>query len=146
MWKEFRDFVARGSVIDLAVGVVLGAAFGKIVSSFVDDVLMPPLGMLLGRVDFSDLYVDLSGGDYASLAQAQDAGAATINYGLFLNAVVQFLIVAFALFLLIKQVNRLQPLVEEAPPATKPCLYCHTSIPLPATRCPNCTSQLSSTK
>jgi large conductance mechanosensitive channel len=142
MWKEFRKFVLRGNVIDLAVGIIIGAAFGRIVTSLVNDVLMPPIGLLLGRVDFANLFLDLSGAGYGSLAEAQEAGAATINYGVFLNTIIEFAVVALAMFLLIRQVNRLtQP--EKAPgPATKPCPYCHTDIPLEATRCPNCTSQL----
>ena len=119
MFQEFRTFIMRGNVIDLAVGVVIGAAFGKIVSTVVESVLMPPLGMLLGRVDFSNLFITLSGGDYQSLAQAKEAGAATINYGAFVNVVIQFLIVAFAVFLLVRQVNRLFRKAEakgEAPP------------------------------
>jgi large conductance mechanosensitive channel len=142
MWKEFRKFVLRGNVIDLAVGIIIGAAFGRIVTSLVNDVLMPPIGLLLGRVDFANLFLDLSGAGYGSLAEAQEAGAATINYGVFLNTIIEFAVVALAMFLLIRQVNHLtQP--EKAPgPATKPCPYCHTDIPLEATRCPNCTSQL----
>ncbi len=142
MWKEFRDFSTRGSVIDLAVGVAIGTAFGKIVTSLVNDILMPPLGMVLGKVDFSDRYINLSSGDYASLAQAENAGAATINYGLFLNAVVQFLVVALVLFLLVKQMARLRLAKSQEAAPTKPCPYCFTTIPLEATRCPNCTSQL----
>jgi large conductance mechanosensitive channel len=142
MWKEFKEFVARGNVIDLAVGVVLGGAFGKIVSSLVNDIIMPPIGMVLGSVDFADLFINLSGGTYPSLAAAQEAGAVTINYGAFLNTIIEFLIVAFALFFLISQVNRLQRPTPEPAPATKQCPYCFTQIPVQATRCPNCTSQL----
>jgi large conductance mechanosensitive channel len=142
MLKEFKDFALRGNAIDLAVGLVIGAAFGRIVTSLVNDVLMPPIGLLLGRVDFSSLFINLSGTDYASLAQAQEAGAPTINYGLFLNTIIEFVIVALAMFLLIRQVNRLQQPAEAPAPTTKPCPYCHTDIPLRATRCPNCTSQL----
>jgi large conductance mechanosensitive channel len=144
MMQEFKDFIMRGNVIDLAVGVIIGAAFGTIVSSFVNDILMPPIGLLLGGVDFSNLYFNLSGGEFASLAAAQEAGAATINYGLFVNNVIDFLIVALVIFLLIRQVNRLQR-EEEAPaeePTTKECPFCYTEIPLAANRCPNCTSQL----
>jgi large conductance mechanosensitive channel len=118
MLKEFKEFAMRGNVLDMAVGIIIGAAFGKIVSSFVSDVLMPPIGLILGKVDFSDLYVNLSGGEYASLAAAKAAGAATLNYGLFLNTVIDFLIVAFAIFLLIQQVNRLTK--KPAPPAEPP--------------------------
>jgi large conductance mechanosensitive channel len=119
MLKEFREFAMRGNVLDMAVGVIIGAAFGKIVTSFVSDVLMPPIGLLLGKVDFSDLFVNLSGGDYASLAAAKAAGAATLNYGLFFNTIIDFLIVAFAIFLLIKQVNRFMK-KPEPPPAAPP--------------------------
>jgi len=145
MWKEFRDFAMRGNVVDLAVGFIIGAAFGKIVTSLVNDVLMPPLGLVLGKVDFSNLFIDLSGQHHASLAEAKQAGAATINYGIFVNTVLDFIIVAFAIFLLIRQINRLNRRGRtEAPPAPtkKPCPYCLTEIPLAATRCPACTSQL----
>jgi large conductance mechanosensitive channel len=141
MLKEFKEFAMRGNVLDMAVGIVIGAAFGKIVTSFVGDVLMPPLGLLLGRVDFSNLFITLSGQSYASLAAAKAAGAPTINYGVFLNTVLDFLIVAFAIFLLIRQVNRLQkPAV--AAPTTKACPYCVSTIAIKATRCPHCTSEL----
>jgi large conductance mechanosensitive channel len=143
MLKEFRDFAMRGNVVDLAVGVIIGAAFGKIVTSFVSDILMPPLGLLLGRVDFSGLFINLTSTHYDTLAAAKAAGAATLNVGLFINAVIDFLIVAFAVFLLIRQINRFMP--KPAPavaPATKDCPYCLTAIPLKATRCPSCTSQL----
>jgi len=120
MLKEFRDFAMRGSVIDLAVGVIIGAAFGKIVTSLVNDVIMPPIGQLLGGVDFTDFFITLTGGDYATLAAAQEAGAATLNYGVFINTIIQFLIVAFAIFLLIKQVNRLKKKQEEAPAEAPP--------------------------
>lgn len=143
MLKEFREFAFKGNVLDLAVGIIIGAAFGKIVSSLVNDIIMPPIGLLLGGVDFSNLYLNLSGGNYASLAEAQEAGAATINYGVFVNVIIEFLIVAFAVFLLVRQVNRLrreQP--EPADPTTKECPFCCSTIPLKATRCPNCTSEL----
>jgi large conductance mechanosensitive channel len=143
MLKEFREFALRGNVVDLAIGVIIGAAFGKIVTSFVNDILMPPLGLLLGRVDFSNLFINLSSQHYATLAEAKQAGAATLNYGAFINTVIDFVIVAFAIFLLIQQVNRLTRRAKEAPtPTTKPCPYCLTSIPLKATRCPSCTSHL----
>ena len=144
MWKEFKEFIMRGNVLDLAVGVIIGAAFGAIVKSFVDDILMPPIGLVLGRVDFSNLFIDLSRQGYSSLADAQAAGAPTINYGMFLNTLIDFLIVAFAIFLVIRAVNRLQRKEEAAPPEpdTKECPYCFTSIAIKATRCPNCTSQL----
>lgn len=144
MWKEFREFVARGNVFDLAVGVVIGAAFGKIVTSLVEDVLMPPVGLVLGRVDFSNLYVNLSGGEYASLAEAKEAGAATLNYGLFLNNVVQFLLVAFAVFLLVRWYNRIRRREESVPaaPTDQECPFCRFKIPIGATRCAHCTSDL----
>ena len=141
MLKEFKEFAMRGNVIDLAVGVVIGAAFGKIVTSLVDDILMPPLGLLLGNVDFTNLFVNLSDQPYQSLAQAKEAGAPTINYGIFLNNVLSFLIIAFAVFLLVKQVNRFRR-GEEPKPTTKECPYCASSIPLQAVRCPQCTSDL----
>lgn len=143
MLKEFKEFAMRGSVIDLAIGVIIGGAFGKIVSSLVSDILMPPIGLLLGKVDFSNLYINLNGGEYASLAAAREAGAATINYGTFLNTVIDFLIVAFVIFLLIRQVNKLQkPQPAPAAPAVKECPYCLTMIPQKATRCPACTSEI----
>lgn len=143
MWKEFRDFAMRGNVIDLAVGIIIGAAFGKIVTSLVNDILMPPIGILLGKVDFSNLFINLSGKPFASLAEAKAAGAATINYGLFINNIIDFAIVAFAVFLLVRQVNRLTKKPEAvAAPTTKECPYCASTIALKATRCPNCTSEL----
>jgi large conductance mechanosensitive channel len=142
MLKEFREFAMRGNVVDLAVGLIVGAAFGKIVTSLVSDILMPPLGLALGRVDFSNLFINLSGQHYATLAEAKQAGAATINYGLFINTVIDFVIVAFAIFLLVKQINRLNRKPPSAPPSTKNCPYCVTAIPIAATRCPACTSQL----
>jgi large conductance mechanosensitive channel len=148
MLKEFREFAMRGNVVDMAVGIVIGAAFGTIVKSFVDDVLMPPIGMLTGGVDFSNLFAVVKVGDpagpYAALADAKAAGAVTINYGVFINSVISFLIVAFAVFMVIKAMNSLKR-KEEAPPAeptTKHCEFCQTEIPIKATRCPNCTSQL----
>lgn len=144
MLKEFRAFISRGSVIDLAVGVIIGGAFGKIISSLVSDVIMPPIGLLLNGVDFSNLFISLNGQSYATLAAAQSAGAPTINYGNFINNIIDFLIVALVIFLLIRGINRLyRPAPAPAPsPTTKDCPYCFTSIPLKATRCPNCTSQL----
>jgi large conductance mechanosensitive channel len=140
MLKEFREFAMKGNVLDMAVGIIIGAAFGKIVSSFVSDVLMPPLGLLLGNVDFANLFVTLSEGSYASLAAAKEAGAATLNYGVFLNTVIDFVFVAFAVFLLVKQVNRLK---RPAPaPPTRECPHCISAIPVKATRCPACTSNL----
>ena len=144
MFKEFKEFAMRGSVLDLAVGLIIGSAFGKIVSSFVGDVLMPPLGLLLGKVDFSSLFISLNGQSYASLQAAKAAGVPTLNYGLFVNTVIDFLFIAFAVFLLVRTVNRLKRL-QEAPPAaptTKNCPYCLSAIPLAASRCPHCTSQL----
>jgi large conductance mechanosensitive channel len=144
MLKEFKEFALRGNVLDLAIGIIIGAAFGAIVTSFVDDILMPPIGMLLGGVDFTNLFISLDGQQYASLAAAQEAGAATINYGLFISTIIDFLIVAFVIFLLVRQINRLRAEPEEAPeePTSKDCPYCATEIPIPATRCPNCTSEL----
>ena len=145
MLKEFKEFAMKGSVVDLAVGLIIGAAFGKIVTSFVNDILMPPLGLVIGKVDFTNLFINLSDKPVNTLAEAKAAGAATLNYGLFLNTIIDFLIVAFAIFLLIKQVNRMkrEPAPAPATPTTKDCPYCATAIPIPAKRCPNCTSQLS---
>jgi large conductance mechanosensitive channel len=142
MLKEFKEFAMRGNVLDMAVGIIIGAAFGKIITSFVTDILMPPVGLLLGKVDFSNLFVNISGKSYDTLAAAKAAGAATINYGLFLNAVIDFLIVAFFIFLLVRQVNRLKGPPPAAAPATKDCPYCSLAIPIKATRCPHCTSEL----
>jgi len=142
MLKEFRTFINRGNVIDLAVGVVIGTAFGKIITSLVEDIIMPPIGLLIGKVDFTDLYINLSNKDYASLADAKAAGAATINYGLFINNIINFLIIAFCIFLVIRQVNKFTAKKEEAPVTTKECPACLSSIPLKATRCPACTTHL----
>jgi large conductance mechanosensitive channel len=142
MVREFKEFIMRGNVVDLAVAVVIGAAFGKIVTSFVEDILMPPIGLLLGGVDFSNLFINLSGGDYPSIAAAKAAGAATLNYGIFLNNIFNFLIIAFAIFLLIKQINRLQKPAPAAAPTTKDCPYCLSPVPLKATKCAHCTSEL----
>jgi len=146
MWKEFKAFVMRGNVLDLAVAVIIGAAFGKIITSLVSDVLMPPIGRVLGKVDFGGLYINLSGTEYPSLAAAKAAGAATVNYGLFLNALIDFLIVAFVLFMVIRTANRMQAaLAKPAPaaaPATKECPFCCTQIPVKAKRCGYCTSNL----
>lgn len=142
--EEFKQFVMRGNVIDMAVGVIIGAAFGKIVTSLVNDVLMPPIGLLLGKVDFSNLYINLSGQVFTSLAEAQKAGAPTLNYGMFLNNVINFVIVAFVIFMLIKQINRLQKPAKPAPaaaPTTKDCPFCCSVVPIKAVRCPQCTSQ-----
>ena len=146
MWKEFREFAMRGNVVDLAVGLVIGAAFGKIVTSFVADVLMPPLGLLLGKVDFSNLFINLSGRSYGSLAEAKAAGAPTINYGLFINSVIDFIIVAFAIFLVVRGINKLRRQPPPATPTTRGCPFCLTMIPLQATRCPACTSQVEAMK
>ena len=140
MIKEFKEFVSRGNVLDLAVGVVIGAAFGKITTSLVTDVLMPPLGLLTGKVDFTNLFIDLSGKGYPSLAAAKAAEAPTIRYGLFLNTVIEFFIIAFAVFLLVKQVNRF--LKKPVDPVTKECPRCCEAIPVKATRCPKCTSEI----
>jgi large conductance mechanosensitive channel len=142
MLKEFKEFAMRGNVLDMAVGIIIGAAFGKIITSFVGDVLMPPLGLILGKVDFSNLFLNISGKAYDSLAAAKAAGAPTINYGIFLNNVIDFVIVAFAIFLLIRMVNRWNKPAPAAAPKTKDCPFCATAIPIPATRCPNCTSEL----
>lgn len=144
MFKEFKEFALRGNVVDMAVGIIIGAAFGSIVTSFVNDILMPPVGLLMGGMDFSNLFINLSEGEYASLAEAQAAGAATINYGLFINALIDFLLIALALFLLIKWINKLRREPEAvAETALKDCPYCYTSIAEQASRCPNCTSELS---
>jgi large conductance mechanosensitive channel len=144
MLKEFKDFILRGNVLDLAVAVIIGGAFGKIISSLVTDILMPPLGLILGNVDFSSLYLNLSDTPYTSLADAQAAGAPTLNYGIFLENVISFLIIGAAVFLIVKLANRLQRLkpAEKLAPTTKECPYCISSIPVKATRCPNCTSEI----
>ena len=143
MLKDFREFVARGNVVDLAVGVVIGAAFGRIVDSFVKDIIMPPVGMVLGKVDFANLYIDLSRHGYRSFDEAQKAGAPTINYGLFINNIISFLIVAFAVFVLIRQINRFRRTADQAAaPTNKACPFCIMLIPTAAKRCPHCTSEL----
>ena len=139
--KEFKEFAARGNVVDLAVAVIMGGAFGKIVSSLVNDIVMPPVGFLLGNVNFSSLFVSLSG-TYATLEEAKKAGAPTINYGIFLQAILDFLIVAFVVFMLVKQINRLKRADAPAPANTRDCPFCISLIPLKATRCPNCTSEI----
>jgi len=148
MFKEFKEFAMRGNVVDMAVGIIIGAAFGTIVKSLVSDVIMPPIGLLLGNVDFTNLFVVLrqgaAVGPYASLADAQAAGAVSINYGVFVNTIISFIIVAFSVFLVIRSLNKMKR-QEEAPPAeptTKECPYCMSTISIKATRCPNCTSQL----
>lgn len=142
MLKEFKAFAMRGNVLDMAVGIIIGAAFGRIITSLVGDIIMPPLGLILGKVDFSNLYLNLSGKAYSSLADAKAHGAATIAYGSFINTVIDFLIVAFAVFLLVRQVNRWTKPKEPAAPTTKSCPFCATDIPIAAKRCPHCTSQL----
>jgi len=142
MFKEFKEFAMRGNVVDMAVGIIIGAAFGRIVTSLVNDVIMPPIGKVLGKVDFSNLFISLSGQEYPTVAAAKAAGVATINYGIFVNTVIDFLIVAFAIFLIVRQINRWSRPAPAAAPATKECPYCFSQIPIKATRCPNCTSQL----
>ncbi len=135
MIKEFKAFVMRGNVLDMAVGIIIGAAFGKIIGSLVEDVIMPPIGLLLGHVDFSNLFINLSGKDVASVAAAKAAGAATINYGLFLNTIINFLIVAFAIFVIVRMVSRMQKPAPVAAPTTRDCPYCLGAVPLKATKC-----------
>ncbi|MGB9070848.1 MAG: large-conductance mechanosensitive channel protein MscL [Candidatus Acidiferrales bacterium] len=142
MFKEFKAFAMRGNVLDMAVGIIIGAAFGRIITSFVGDIIMPPLGLIIGRVDFSSLFLNISGTSYSTLAAAKAANAATINYGIFLNTVIDFLIVAFVIFLLVRQVNHWSKPAPAATPTTKECPYCLTQIPLKATRCPACTSEV----
>jgi large conductance mechanosensitive channel len=153
MWKEFKEFIMRGNALDLAIGIIIGAAFGAIVNSLVKDIIMPPIGLALGKVDFANLFWVISSGDkspgpYATLADAQTAGAVTFNYGLFINTIVSFIIVAFAVFLVVKGINQLRRAAEKkkeaipAAPTTKDCPFCASSIPIKATRCPHCTSEL----
>ena len=144
MMKDFKAFVMRGNVLDLAVAVIIGAAFGPIVTSLVSDIVMPPIGLILGHVDFKDLFICLNGKTYATFAAAKEAGAPTIAYGQFLNTVINFLIVAFVVFLLVRGASKLQRKPEPAPaaPTTKDCVFCCTAIPIAAKRCPHCTSEL----
>ncbi len=142
MLKEFKAFAMRGNVMDMAVGIIIGAAFGRIITSLVSDIIMPPIGRVLGKVDFSSLFVNISGKSYATLAEAKAAGAATINYGAFLNTVVDFVIVAFVIFLIVRQINHWMPPEPAPAPPTRDCPYCFSPIPLKATRCPHCTSEL----
>ncbi|HPC73690.1 MAG TPA: large-conductance mechanosensitive channel protein MscL [Syntrophales bacterium] len=146
MLKEFKEFAMRGNVVDMAVGIIIGGAFGTIVKSLVDDILMPPIGLLLGNVDFSNIFMVIkagkTAGPYATLAEAKAAGAVTVNMGVFANSVISFLIVALAVFLLIRQINALKRAEVPAAPTTKDCPYCFSVIPVKATRCPNCTSEL----
>ena len=146
MLKEFKEFAMRGNVVDMAVGIIIGAAFGKIISSLVSDVIMPPIGLLMGGVDFSDIYINLSGGTYDSLAAAKEAGAATMNIGVFVNTVIDFIIIAFAIFMVIRGMNKMKRKQEAGPeesPTTKTCQHCLSVIPIKATRCAHCTSDLS---
>src|SRR5215831_7408685 len=142
MLKEFKEFAVKGNVMDMAVGIIIGAAFGRIVTSLVNDIIMPPIGLVLGHVDFSSLFVNISGTHYPSLAAAKAANAPTINYGAFINDVLDFLIVAFVIFLIVRQVNRWKGPEPAAAPITKECPFCASQIPIKATRCPNCTSEL----
>lgn len=142
MWKEFRLFILRGNVLELAVAVVLGAAFGRVVTSLVEDLLMPPIGLALGGVDFRNLFFDLSRGGYATLAEAQAAGAPTLRYGIFINTIVSFLIVAFAIFLLVRSLNRMFPPVPPSASVTRDCPFCLSAVPVNARRCAHCTSEL----
>jgi large conductance mechanosensitive channel len=146
MLKDFKEFVMRGNVLDLAVAVIIGAAFGAIVTSMVNDIVMPPIGLVLGHVDFKDLFISLNGQSYPTLASAKAAAAPVVAYGQFLNTVINFLIIAFVVFIVVRQASRLQrkPAAVAAVPTTKDCAFCCTSIPLAATRCPNCTSELTS--
>ncbi len=144
MLKEFKEFAMRGNVLDLAIGIIIGAAFGAIVTSFVNDILLPPIGLLLGGLQFDNMFWTIKGVSYPTLALAQENGAVTINYGLFISAVINFLIVAFAIFLVIRLINKMkrEPAPAPAEPVTKECPYCASTISIKATRCPNCTSQL----
>jgi large conductance mechanosensitive channel len=144
MFKEFKEFIQKGNVMDMAVGFIMGAAFGKIVTSLINDVIMPPIGLLLGKVDFSNLYINLSGRPFETLAEAKKAGAATINYGAFLNTLFEFIIVSLAIFIMVKWINamRRKPAPIPAVPTTKDCPFCFTAIPIKAVRCPHCTSAL----
>lgn len=143
MFKEFKEFAMKGNIVDLAVGVIIGGAFGKIITSLVNDIIMPLVGLLMGRVDFSNLFFALGSGNFKTIQQARDTGIATVNYGLFINNVIDFLIVAFSIFIVVKQMNKLFKKKEEKPVNnTKKCKYCCSEIDIEATRCPNCTSQL----
>lgn len=144
MWKEFKDFAMKGNVLDLAIGVVIGGAFGKIVSSLVNDIVMPLVGLLLGRVDFSNLFIILGSGNFKTIEEAKKALVPTLNYGIFINNIIDFLIIAFSIFIVIKQINRFNKKKEEKiiPATTKQCQYCYSEVHLEATRCPHCTSEL----
>ena len=143
MFKEFREFAMRGNMVDMAVGIIIGAAFGKIIASLVTDIIMPPIGLLLGGIDFTNIFINLSAGTFATLDEAKKAGAATINVGLFLNTLIDFLIIAFAIFIVIKQLNRLKKAPPLADPTEKDCPYCLSRIPVKASKCAHCTSVLS---
>jgi len=143
MFKEFKEFALKGNVIDLAVGIIIGAAFNKVVQSLVTDIIMPPVGMMMGKMDLSAMFVNLSGKQFETLAEAKKAGAATLNYGLFINTLVDFVIMAFVVFIMVKQINRLKRATPAAPaPETKDCPFCLSTVPLAATRCCQCTSQI----
>jgi large conductance mechanosensitive channel len=146
MLKEFKEFAMRGSVVDLAIGIIIGAAFGKIISSFVNDIIMPPIGLALGNVDFTNLFATLSGGPFDTLEAAKEAGAPTINYGLFINTVIDFVIIVFVIFMVIRWFNKMRKAKEQEKPVpeptTKDCPHCFSAIPIKATRCPSCTSQI----
>ena len=144
MLKDFKEFAVKGNVIDLAVGVIIGGAFGKIVTALVNDMIMPVMGLLIGKVDFTNLFISLDGTKYASLAAAKEAGAATLNYGVFINTIIEFLIISFSIFMVIRQINKFNKKEEseEPKPSTKTCPYCYTEVNLKATKCPNCTSEI----
>lgn len=142
MWKEFKAFAIKGNVMDMAIGVIIGAAFGKIVASLINDIIMPVVGKLIGNVDFSDLFIALDGKSYPGLAAAQEAGAVTLNYGAFINTIIEFLIISLSIFMVIRTLNKFKKKEEEAPPTTKKCDFCKTEIDIEATRCPHCTSEL----
>ncbi|MDD3626805.1 MAG: large conductance mechanosensitive channel protein MscL [bacterium] len=144
MLKEFKEFINKGNVVDMAVGIIIGTAFGAIIKSLVGDVIMPPIGVLLGNVDFSNLFITIKGDAFNTLAEAQKAGAVTLNYGVFINTLVNFLIVAFAMFIVVKAINKMKKKKEEAPaePTTKPCPFCFSEINIKAKKCPHCTSNV----
>jgi len=142
MLKEFKEFALKGNMLDLAIGVIIGGAFGKIISSLVSDIIMPLIGMLLGNVDFSNLFITLGDGTFKTIEEAKAAGIATLNYGIFINNIIDFLIIAFSIFIVVKQISRFKKKAEPAAVTTKKCKYCLSEIPLAATRCPNCTSNL----
>ncbi len=148
MLKDFKEFAMQGNIVDMAIGVIIGGAFGKIVTSLVNDMIMPLIGILLGRVDFSNLFIALDGASYPTMKAAHDAGAATLNYGIFINTIIEFLIISFSIFMVIKKMNKLMKkdeIVEEEVVTTKECPYCLSEINIDASRCPNCTSELEKT-